>query len=190
MIPAKKMTLQELAQQTSSQSTDCPYTNSLSIKIDQPVKRKQDKNDDDDEAAAQFFYDADHIKKMNEINEKALEKKRRIEENKNKEHEPCWFCLGGSKVERQYIVSVGDKCYLAYAKGAINKDHLLIIPIDHVQSSVHSDDKLLNDIEKYKLALVKYFKSKNKCVLFFERNFKTKHMQIQVIYNTNLRNEL
>lgn len=173
------MSPQELAQQTSAQSTDCPYTNSISIKSDQPVKRKQESNNDE-ESTAQFFYDADHIKKMNELNERALEKKRRIEENKNKEPEPCWFCLGGSKVERQYIVSVGDKCYLAYAKGAINKDHLLIIPIDHVQSSVHADEKLAKDIEKYKIALVKYFKTKNKCVLFFERNFKTKHMQIQV----------
>ncbi len=73
------------------------------------------------------------------------------------------------------------KSYLAYAKGALNKDHLLIIPIDHVQSSVHADAKLLEDINKYKFALKKHFKSKNKCVLFFERNYRTKHMQIQVI---------
>lgn len=113
--------------------------------------------------------------------EKELEKqKRRLEASQNKEQEPCWFCLGGSKIERQYIVSVGDKCYLAYAKGALNKDHLLIIPIDHIQSSVHADDKLLEDINKYKLALRDYFQAKNKCVLFFERNYRTKHMQIQV----------
>ncbi len=30
------------------------------------------------------------------------------------------------------------------------------------------------------MAVTKYFESKNKCVLFFERNFRTKHMQIQV----------
>ena len=69
---------------------------------------------------------------------------------------------------------------MAYAKGAINRDHLLIIPIDHVQSTIHADEKLMKDIEKYKMALAKYFKSRNKCVLFYERNFKTKHMQIQV----------
>ena len=47
---------------------------------------------------------------MNEINEKAMnEKKRRLEAKESKELEPCWFCLGGSKVERHYIVSVGDK---------------------------------------------------------------------------------
>lgn len=72
------------------------------------------------------------------------------------------------------------KCYLAYAKGALNKDHLLIIPIDHVQSSVHCDQELLDEIDKFKKALKAYFKSKNKCVLFFERNFRTSHMQTQV----------
>lgn len=42
-----------------------------------------------------------------------------------------------------------NKCYLAYAKGALNKDHLLIIPIDHVQSSINCDDELLEEINKY-----------------------------------------
>ena len=23
--------------------------------------------------------------------------------------DPCWFCLGGSKIEKQYIVSIGSK---------------------------------------------------------------------------------
>lgn len=69
---------------------------------------------------------------------------------------------------------------MAYAKGALNQDNLLIIPIDHVQSSVHADEELVEEINKYKYALQKYFKSKNGCVLFYERNFRTKHMQIQV----------
>ena len=75
---------------------------------------------------------------------------------------------------------------MAYAKGAINKDHLLIIPIDHIQSTVHADDKLMDEINKYKLALKKYFKSRNKCVLFYERNFRTKHLQIQVMLKAKL----
>lgn len=123
VTPAKKLSQQELAHNTSGQATDCPYTNSLSIKIEQPVKRKQtDQDEYDEDNAAQFFYDAEHIKKMNAINEMAMnEKKRRTEAAQARALEPCWFCLGGSKVERHYIVSVGDKCYLAYAKGAINK---------------------------------------------------------------------
>jgi hypothetical protein len=129
IIPAKKLSLQELAQHASAQTTDCPYTNSLSIKPDQQQlqnKRKQNTNNEYDEnESAQFFYDADHIKKMNEINERAMtEKKRKIEAAKTKELEPCWFCLGGSKVERHYIVSVGDKVCIIYIFPFFNKNNI------------------------------------------------------------------
>lgn len=33
--------------------------------------------------------------------------------------------------------------------------------------------------------MIKYFKTKNKCVVFFERNFKTQHFQIQVFAISN-----
>ncbi len=57
-MPAKKLSLHELALHSAAQTTDCPYTNSLSIKPEQPVKRKQSKeNDYDEENSAQFFYD-------------------------------------------------------------------------------------------------------------------------------------
>ena len=152
IIPAKKLKYNELIRQAAAgHATDCPYKNSLTLKIDEDLKaKKRSQNDEDSATSLQYFYDADHIKKMNAISEKAQnEKKRRQEAREKAELEPCWFCLGGSKVERHYIVSVGDKSYLAYAKGAINKDHLLIIPIDHVQSSVHADQQLLDDINKY-----------------------------------------
>lgn len=73
------------------------------------------------------------------------------------------------------------KSYLAYAKGALNRDHMLILPIGHIQSTVKANDETLEDINAFKDALIKYFKSVNKGVVFFERNFKTHHLQIQVI---------
>ena len=172
------MNFRELFQQTTNQISENPYTDNLTI----ASEKNFNKSDDNSEPAMQYFYDSDHIKKMTEMNEKKmLEQKRRMEAAEKREQEPCWFCLGGSKVERHYIVSVGNKSYLAYAKGALNNDHLLIIPIDHVQSSIHADPELLEDINKYKGALVDYFKTKRKCVVFFERNFRTKHMQIQMM---------
>jgi hypothetical protein len=198
IIPAKKLDFRELIASTTAQISECPYASAITIVPESEINRSND------EPTLQYFYDADHIKKMNEINDKKqMDKKRRMEAAQNRELEPCWFCLGGSKVERHYIVSVGNKSYLAYAKGALNADHLLIIPIgiyfyenkcykrnidykiifikDHVQSSVHADADLLEDITKYKMALVSYFKAKNKCVIFFERHFRTKHMLINVL---------
>jgi hypothetical protein len=50
---------------------------------------------------------------------------------------------------------------------------------------VHADEALLDEINKYKFALQKYFRSKKGCVLFYERNFRTQHMQIQVFAMRN-----
>ena len=41
----------------------------------------------------------------------------------------CWFCLASPEVEKHLIVSVGDESYIALAKGGIDWNNLLIVPI-------------------------------------------------------------
>ncbi|ELU06627.1 hypothetical protein CAPTEDRAFT_168674 [Capitella teleta] len=94
---------------------------------------------------------------------------------------PCWFCLGSPEVEKHLVVSVGELTYLALAKGGLVPDHLLILPIGHHQSTVDLSDDILDEIHKYKNALKKCFKQEDKEVVFFERNYKTPHLQIQVV---------
>jgi hypothetical protein len=94
IIPSKKINYVEIVRQTVNLATDCPYSNQVTVKSS------------DDQPTLQYFYDAAHIQKMNEINES---NKRKMEAVQNKQQEPCWFCLGGSQVERHLIVSVGDK---------------------------------------------------------------------------------
>ncbi|CAB4012199.1 CWF19 1, partial [Paramuricea clavata] len=53
---------------------------------------------------------------------------------------PCWFCLGGSQVEKHLVVSVADHVYLAMAKGGLTPDHTLICPIAHYPSTVELPD--------------------------------------------------
>ena len=47
----------------------------------------------------------------------------------------CWFCLATEGVRVHLIVSVGDECYVALAKGPLVPHHLLILPITHVQAA-------------------------------------------------------
>ncbi|XP_035824397.1 CWF19-like protein 1 [Aplysia californica] len=94
---------------------------------------------------------------------------------------PCWFCLGSPEVEKHLVVSVSDMAYLALAKGGLVDDHVLILPVHHHQSSVSCPEDVLQQIDKYKTCLRKMFKSQGKSIVFFERNFRTQHLQIQAV---------
>ena len=56
---------------------------------------------------------------------------------------PCWFCLGSPEVEKHLVVSVGTHVYVAMAKGPLNEQHVLILPITHFQSLVTCSDEVL-----------------------------------------------
>lgn len=45
--------------------------------------------------------------------------------------EQCWFCLANPAVRNHLIVEVGDEVYLARPRGAFDKNHLLLVPIEH-----------------------------------------------------------
>ncbi|XP_046585130.1 CWF19-like protein 1 isoform X1 [Haliotis rubra] len=130
----------------------------------------------------QFFYDmhggdtAKAGKRPGESDDYVNRKRRQVQPSG-----PCWFCLGSSEVEKHLVVSVGTQTYLALAKGGLVEDHVLILPIEHVQSYVTSPSEVQQEIISYKTCLKKYFKSRNKEVVFYERNYRTQHLQIQVV---------
>ncbi|XP_019367728.1 PREDICTED: CWF19-like protein 1 isoform X2 [Gavialis gangeticus] len=94
---------------------------------------------------------------------------------------PCWFCLASPEVEKHLVVSIGTHCYLALAKGGLSNDHVLILPIGHYQSVVELSSEVVEEVEKYKSALKKFFQSKGKRYVLFERNYRSQHLQLQVI---------
>uniref|UniRef100_A0A1A8RUV7 CWF19-like protein 1 n=1 Tax=Nothobranchius rachovii TaxID=451742 RepID=A0A1A8RUV7_9TELE len=74
-----------------------------------------------------------------------------------------------------------SKCYLALAKGALIPRHVLILPIGHYQSVVEVSSEVLEEMEKYKSALRSFYKSKGERCVLFERNYKSQHLQLQVV---------
>ncbi|EPY82553.1 CWF19-like 1, cell cycle control isoform 4-like protein [Camelus ferus] len=72
------------------------------------------------------------------------------------------------------------ECYLALAKGGLSDDHVLILPIGHYQSVVELSAEVVEEVEKYKATLRRFFKSRGKCCVLFERNFKSHHLQLQI----------
>ncbi|XP_031562672.1 CWF19-like protein 1 [Actinia tenebrosa] len=93
----------------------------------------------------------------------------------------CWFCLGSPKVEKHLVLSVGNLCYLALAKGGLVDDHILICPIAHFESSVKLNEETLMETEKFKQALQRMFSEEGKSCVIYERNFYTQHLQLQVV---------
>ena len=94
---------------------------------------------------------------------------------------PCWFCLSSAEVEKHLVVSIGDHAYLALPKGPLNENHVMILPIGCHRCALELPDEVSNEIEKFKSALKKLFKKEGLTCVFFERNYKSKHMQLQVI---------
>lgn len=159
------MRITDLAQQTIDE-TNCPF----SYDILQNVKKDE---------SMQFFYNMNppEEKRKNSHRDGGQRKKQKPVFDQSK----CWFCLSSPQVEKHLVISVGNECYLALAKGGLVDDHLLILPIEHHQSILALPGTVLEEIGKFKEALIKYYEEQNKVPIFFERNFKTSHCQVNVV---------
>lgn len=89
--------------------------------------------------------------------------------------------MSSPDVEKHLVISVGENFYLALAKGPINEYHVLILSVTHVQCSAQLSESDWVELVKFKTALVKFFATKDQVVVFFERNYKTGHVQINVV---------
>jgi len=93
----------------------------------------------------------------------------------------CWFCLSSAEVEKHLVVSIGNHSYLALAKGGLTPDHVMVLPIACYPSSLEIPEEVADEISRFKSALKKCFKKElNSQAVFFERNYRQKHLQLQV----------
>ena len=193
MVPSRYLTAQEIASQPAG-VTENPYRNALQEQREQDTIEQDHSN--------QFRYDLSHNRSNNDNNSRKFNDKRKRsdhhphhhqedhrhrqqKERKTKdviEQQNCWFCLASPDVDKSLIVSIGDHSYLALAKGGLTDDHMMILPIEHIRSTVEiKNNDLREEIEKFKQALKKFYQQKSTIPIFFERNFKSAHFQIQVL---------
>ncbi|MCP9260639.1 CWF19-like protein 1 [Dirofilaria immitis] len=177
--------LQEAAQHVTrfieqpSNATEFPYMEILARMILEYDSRKREKEKTRGFEGTVFFDmsaevedNVDHGGKRRRKNESSREP--RIQQ-------PCWFCLSNVDAEQYLIISVADECYLAMPKGPLVDDHVMILSIGHIQSIVAASQEVRDDVKKYKDALTLMFNKQGKLPVFFERNYKTQHLQIQVV---------
>ncbi|KAK4885122.1 hypothetical protein RN001_001393 [Aquatica leii] len=165
LTPVEKMSIQELLEKTTDE-TQSPF-NILEL------EHKLFKNKRKTTESVQYFYDMN----VEQTEEKKYIKRKKIEFDQSK----CWFCLASPAVEKHLVIAVGNLVYLVLAKGGIVNYHVLICPIEHHQCGIGLPERVLAEIEKFKDALRKLYKLENMEPVFFERNYKTSHMQVQVV---------
>lgn len=96
---------------------------------------------------------------------------------------PCWFCLSSPDVGTHLVVSVGEQCYCALAKGPIMQGHVLVLPIEHFPSTVSLPDDTIAEMRKYKNALRACYESQGSTIIVFERYIQLRagtHAHLQV----------
>lgn len=171
LTPVDRSRLSELIIKTTDE-TSSPYSKSMLS----PDPFNQNKSSE--MKSTQFFFD------MDSSNEKRKNKKSDQPNKKAKfefDQAKCWFCLSSPEVSKHLVISVGTDIYLALAKGGVVDDHFLILPVTHHQSLSILPDNVEKEMKLYKEAVRKYYANTDRVPVFFERNFKTSHCQLQAI---------
>lgn len=145
---------------------------------DKPEEKKQPMN-----ASSKFILSSSrNSPEKRKISSKHSEKTQKL---KVDEKNPCWFCLSSPEVEKHLILAIGEFCYLSLAKGGLLDEHFLILPIEHIGSlndnSNGNSEELLAELGLFKKSLKDYFGRQSKGVVFFERNFRSVHWQLQAV---------
>lgn len=164
MTPIDRIRLSELVMKTTDE-TSSPYLKHLLH--DEPMETK----------TTQFFYDMEFKSQKRSKNSDYSYKKLKTEFDQTK----CWFCLSSPEVSKHLVIAVGTEVYIALARGGLVEDHMLISPITHHQSLSVLPSNILKEMKQYKEAITNYFASKNRVPVFFERNYKTSHCQLQAV---------
>ncbi|PBC31219.1 CWF19 protein [Apis cerana cerana] len=170
LTPVDRTRLSDLIMKTTDE-TDTPYPKSMLSNNPSLQKLEQLKQ-------TQFFYD---------MESKETSKRSKSSEGSNKRSKPefdqakCWFCLSSPEVSKHLVISVGTEVYVALARGGLVENHFLILPITHHQSLSILPKEVKEEIELYKTAISMYYATMDKVPVFFERNFKTSHCQLQVV---------
>lgn len=127
----------------------------------------------------------DKQKKVDERDE-AIQEHQRME----KILDTCSKCFDSPKMDKELIVHVGKKIYLAipYYEGLVSH-HLVISPIQHVPCSTMVDEDIWEEVSDLKKALAMFFSSRKEDVVFFEtvkHLHRRPHMEIHCVASADL----
>ncbi|XP_061387107.1 CWF19-like protein 2 homolog [Musca vetustissima] len=114
---------------------------------------------------------AEKICKDDTSREARRERDRAIREHQRMEAvlDNCDRCFDSTKMQKELLVSVGDKVYLAlpWYQG-LQTGHCMIIPTHHATCCTQLDEDTWEEINDFRKALTRMFAAQRKDVIFFE----------------------
>lgn len=127
----------------------------------------------------------DKTKKTDE-REDAIREHQRME----KILDTCNKCFDSPKMDKDLVIHVGKKIYVAIPcyEGLVNH-HLVISPIQHVPCATMVDEDVWEEFSNLKKALAQFFFNRKEDVVFFEtvKNLHRKpHMEIHCVASSEL----
>ncbi|XP_012992778.2 CWF19-like protein 1 isoform X1 [Esox lucius] len=192
IVPMKSMEISELIKQPQD-VTENPYR--------RMAREKPGPGPPDPETASQFFFDLGSKQHGGGCGQGGRGRKRPSDGEFDRQRQgqpwdsekpkqprrpaqpsgPCWFCLASPQVEKHLVISIGTHCYMALAKGSLTPQHVLVLPIGHYQSVVELSSDVVEELDRYKKAVRTFYKSKGQRCVLFERNYRSQHLQLQVV---------
>ncbi|KAI4344516.1 hypothetical protein L6164_011733 [Bauhinia variegata] len=110
------------------------------------------------------------------------QRRSRSENNSSNRSKECWFCLSSPNVESHLIVSIGENYYCALAKGPLVEDHVLLIPVEHMPSTLSMLPESEIEFCRFQNSLKMYCNKQGKEVIFFEwASRRSTHANVQVV---------
>ncbi|XP_028774214.1 zinc finger CCCH domain-containing protein 64 isoform X2 [Neltuma alba] len=119
---------------------------------------------------------------MQDEGDSYAEKRPRSQNSSSNRSNECWFCLSSPNVESHLIASIGENYYCALPKGPLVEDHVLLIPVEHLSSTLSLSTESELELSKFQNSLRMYHKNQGKQVIFFEWVSKrSSHANLQVV---------
>lgn len=126
-----------------------------------------------------FFDTSSSSKRKGNTSDTDLRKKRNIDIVVDPKS--CWFCMGNPDVDRSLIIAVADHVYLTLAKGPVADGHVIILPIKHIEKMTDAPSGVEIEIHRFLEAMSLYYETQGKQLVWFERCYKSPHIQINAI---------
>ncbi|KAH7722384.1 Protein F17A9.2 [Aphelenchoides avenae] len=185
VTPMRKLDRAELTVQPPNCS-EFPYMDV----IEEFIARKQaEQAAEAQRQGAQFFFETGYDPEEVDPVDRGGRRKRQHDfgggprgpKQQNIQPDTCWFCLSNTGAEKHLIVSVGSHCYMAMPKGPLTEDHVMVLSIGHLQSLVAAPEEVRAEAARYRDAFSLMCDKAGKVLCVFERNYKTSHLQLQMV---------